>query len=53
MVQCARPSQRLPAVCTFVTPKSKNVLPKPRLSLPFIKKVRAVNMVFHVDTALP
>ena len=53
MIQCARPAQRLPAVRTFVTPKSKNVLPESCLSLPFTEKLRAVNMVFHADTALP
>jgi len=53
MVQRARPAQRLPAVRTFVTPKSKNVLPKSRLCLPFTEKLRAVNMVFHAETALP
>ena len=53
MIQGARPTQRLPAVCTFVTPKSKNVLSKSCLSFSFTEKVRAVNMVFHADTALP
>ena len=53
MVQGARPPQRLPAVRTFVTPKSKNMLSKPCFSFSFTEKVRAVNMVFHADTALP
>jgi hypothetical protein len=52
MIQCARTPQWFPAVRTLVAPKIKNVLSKSRFCFSFTKEFGALDVMFHVGTAL-
>jgi hypothetical protein len=52
VIQRPGPTQRFPAVGTFIPPKVKDMLSKSCLRLTFTKEFRALDVMFHVGTAL-